>query len=225
MYFGCVCCLCCCAVFAGEIGDNSTAIALHYYKTLNITKKPYATSLYALSNQPVQIKSKYIDGTTGETLDESKDIENYVDVQGTRVPFTKEQLAGIVKTKAFGTEAAAPDLGFIKLLYFTSNTSLHPEINFSTPYYIFPDDKSIKGSGLLYTAVLDEMHAKQLIAIGVFVRNKSSAPRFVAVYPQRENAEMSLQEGLFVIPLPYAGEVRSVANTTAGAQRTVKIGK
>ena len=217
------------------VGDPSaagtTAIAIHYYKTLNLTKKPYATTLLSLTNEPVQIKSKFIDGTTGETLDEMKDIDTYIDVQGTRVPFTKQNMSDIVKSKITGSvgdseggtdstppansnSTGAQDSGFVKLLYFTSTMSLDSEYNLSSPYFAFPDDKSIKGSNLLFTALLDDMCAKQLVGIGVLVRNKNSAPRFVAIYPQSQNEDMGINEGFYLIPLPYAGEVRSCANTT-----------
>ena len=47
------------------------------YKTLSITKKPYATTLYALTNKPVAIRTQYLDALTGEKLEDT-DIETFI---------------------------------------------------------------------------------------------------------------------------------------------------
>jgi ATP-dependent DNA helicase 2 subunit 1 len=225
---------------AGDPGDpkpgSSTALSVHFYKTLNITKKPYPTTLYAKNNKPVLVRTQYLDGTTGEQLDESDaaaDIETYIDVQGTRVPFSKSDVQTITRRCASGlsrpdaeVDATAADPktqeggGFIKLLYCTAHTSLPPDLNISSGYFLAPDEAGVRGSGLLFTALLDDLHAKRLVGVAVFVRNKSSAPRVVAVIPQRESQQQqSLQasEGLFLVPLPFAGDLRVSATGGAAA--------
>ena len=270
-----------------ELGGEGegTAISVYYYKTLNITKKPYATKLYAPSNQPVIIRSKYVDMSTGEVLNMddnnnnssssssssssstrdqvtggiSGDISTYIDVQGDRIPFTRAEIQALVGVPSnMGTTITAAassssattsnkivdggdihQQGRIKLLYFTTVDALQADMNISTPYFIYPDDRRISGSRLLFTALLDNMCVKQLIAVGIFLRNKSSAPRLVALYPQKEQLDEEVSEGyntirsefnkddvsaaypvsysgFYMIPLPYAGDIRATSNITPG---------
>jgi len=224
------------AAAAGSSGGGATALAVHFYKTLSVTKKPYAATLHSLTNQPVVVRTQYLDGSTGEKLDEtsSTDIETYIDVQGTRVPFSKAEIQTITRARAAGfakadtvSEEAGVDIsdqktgaqegGFLKLLYFTAQTSIPIDLNISTSYFLAPDEKGIRGSSLLFTTLLDDLHAKQLVGVGVFVRNKNSAPRVVAILPQREG-EVHSADGLFLTPLPFAGDLRSTASSGAVAE-------
>lgn len=116
----------------------------------------------------------------------------------------------------------------LRILYFTMRDRLEADMNISTPYFLFPDDKSVKGSSSIFMALLGEMQNKKLIAIGVFVRS-NSYPRIVALIPQLEQRDadgyMTQPSGLLLIPLPYASEIRSCASTNATQRRTAGQGE
>lgn len=64
-----------------------------------------------------------------------------------------------------------------------------------------------------FTSLIDDLAQKQLVGIAMYLRNKSSSPRMVALVPQIEGDSDSFvasATGLYMIPLPYAGEIRSV---------------
>ena len=120
-------------------GNSKVTLSLHYYKTLNITKKPNITVLYAQTNQKVITNSKYIDGTTGEVLDISRDgdISTYIDVQGERIPFTKPEVQEIINNKVVTWCNRSEALtGSVRLLYFTPLSNLPHNLNISTSYFM-----------------------------------------------------------------------------------------
>lgn len=237
--------------------DGATALSVHVYKTLNVTKRPTATTLYSLTNQPAVVKTHYIDSSTGEEVrvDEASgsDVTTYVDVQGTRVPLSKAEVVAITKACALGTAKAEADTeaeaaegtgaaagagngdgssvevgaGFLKLLYFTAKTSLPADLNCTPGYFLTPDERGIRGSSLLFATLLDDLYAKQLIGVGVFVRNKSSQPRIVAIWPQKEGeahtADADTAEGLFLIPLPFAGDLRTTGAPSQAQVETAPV--
>lgn len=120
-------------------GNSKVTLSLHYYKTLNLTKKPNVTVLHAQTNQKVITMSKYIDGNTGEVLDANRegDVSTYIDVQGERIPFTKAEVQDIINQKVVTWCNRSEALtGSVRLLYFTPLSNLQPVLNISTPYFL-----------------------------------------------------------------------------------------
>lgn len=215
----------------GDSNSNEGHMAVRLYKVLSVTKKPLHTWLCAHTNEPLKVVTKYIAARTGAQLDETQ-ICTYMEVGGVRVPMTKAQVAE-AHTSISGTISKNQDAGDltdpnpegeeepltvgIKLLYFTAKTNLKVEQNVSEPYFIVPDEKSIKGSSVLFGSLLREMSSKDLIAIVEFRRTKTTtAPILAALQPQAEELDADgaqlIPPGMNLIPIPYCNDVRSNPN-------------
>jgi Ku70/Ku80 beta-barrel domain/Ku70/Ku80 C-terminal arm len=149
----------------------------------------------------LQSKSRMYHGQTGATLDDSM-IETFVHLnEATRVPFTADELTAIKQSRGTGVE----------LLYFTNQSELTPDLNISTPYFMFPDEKRLQGSTALFAALVEDMVQKDLIAVVRFVRSKAAMPRLAAMIPQMEylnkDGIQMLPLGMHLVQLPFSEEI------------------
>ena len=128
------------------------------------------------------------DGQTGATLDEHS-IETYLPInEFARIPFTAEELSTIKQSRGTG----------LSLLYFAPQSVLTPELNISSPYFMFPDEKRVQGSTALFAALVTELAQRGLVAIVQFVRTAAAMPRIAALIPQME---LLSEEGIQLLPL------------------------
>lgn len=91
--------------------DNGTQIAVSIYKTILPATRPNHVWLQASTSEPAKVSSSYIDASTGQVLQTNKSsgtstdetststpsssenlISTYIDIHGTRVSFTKEEM-------------------------------------------------------------------------------------------------------------------------------------
>jgi hypothetical protein len=93
--------------------SSGTQIAVSIYKTLLPATRPTHVWLQASTSEPAKVSSSYIDASTGQVLQVNKSatssteegggggeassagdtlISNYIDIHGTRVSFTKEEM-------------------------------------------------------------------------------------------------------------------------------------
>ncbi len=180
-------------------------MAIHIYKTVQIVKKPYHTWLHAANNEPLKSVTNYFNAATGEVLANDK-IETYIDVAGYRVPMDKELMKDLKK------KCNLEGVG-VRLLYFIGKDELKDFMNVETPYFLYPDEKTVKGSSVLFESLLRESHHKGVIPIVRFNLTASSMGRIAALLPQIEVIDESdgcqvVPPGFNVIYLPYAEEVR-----------------
>jgi hypothetical protein len=70
-----------------------------------------------------------------------------------RVPLNADELKFI---KTCGND---PGVG-LQLLYFMPRSKLTKDLNVESSYFLFPDDKSVKGSSALFEALLRDLVAK-----------------------------------------------------------------
>jgi hypothetical protein len=96
---------------------------------------------------------------TGELLTADK-ISTFLEVgaatesgQPGRVPLNADELKFI---KTCGND---PGVG-LQLLYFMPRSKLTKDLNVESSYFLFPDDKSVKGSSALFEALLRDLAAK-----------------------------------------------------------------
>ena len=140
-------------------------LAVAMYKSIHIAKKPNHTWLYARTNEPIKVVSKYYDTSTGETLT-TEQIKTYLEVgastieTGTagRISFDTDELKYI---KTVGNNSGVG----LQLLYFMPITELRKDLNVESSYFLFPDDKSVKGSSLLFEGLLRDLAAKVFIHV------------------------------------------------------------
>ena len=145
--------------------------------------------------------SRMYDGRTGATLDASK-VETYLPINDfARIPFTTEELQSIKQSRGTG----------LTLLYFAPTSVLTPELNISSPYFIFPDERRVQGSTALFAALITDLAKKKLVAIVQFVRTTAATPRIAALIPQMETLSEDgiqlLPMGMNLVLLPFNEEI------------------
>jgi ATP-dependent DNA helicase 2 subunit 1 len=209
-------------------------IAVTLYRLVSLTKKPQYKWLYARTNEPLTVSSKYISGETGDVLDESN-IVTYLEVSGSRIEFDTADMKNIkscnalvntaggpgvaVAANAEELDADAPGGADITLLYCAPVSVLAADANVECAYFLFPDNSTTTGSAAVFSALLTELLEKQLIGMARFRRMKNGAPRLAALLPQPEILDddgIQVQApGFNVIVLPFMEEIRR--NPAAGA--------
>eukprot|EP01041_Mallomonas_annulata_P002598 gene2598-5080_t len=222
---------------SSNTSNTNLSLAVKMFKLIQPSKKPLHTWLVSRTNCPVRTTSRLLDSETGAVLD-NLSISTAIDVAGTRIPMTKQDMINITTDSSTGI-----DSGYIKILYFAPWTALKLEHNFTSPIFIFPDEMKVKGSATLFAAILDDMLSKSLIAIGVYARNKGSMPRIIAIVPQVEVSDTDTTSsstdanatatanataitghqrpqpgGMNIIPLPFDGEIRAMADKSSPAE-------
>eukprot|EP01112_Ceratiomyxa_fruticulosa_P011822 TRINITY_DN3243_c0_g1_i1.p1 TRINITY_DN3243_c0_g1~~TRINITY_DN3243_c0_g1_i1.p1 ORF type:complete len:820 (-),score=234.11 TRINITY_DN3243_c0_g1_i1:28-2487(-) len=184
------------------IGNNIT-LATKVYSLVQETKKSSYIWLEGKTNQPVKTMTKWICGDTGSLLLDSQ-IKHFTYYGGEQIVFDKEELASSKNIDSQG----------IKILGFKPRSSLKVHYNIKHAQFIYPDDKEIKGSTVAFSALLDRMLASEKIAIARVIMRSGGAPRLAALLPsQGQNdvdGSMLYPQGLHVIPLPYADDLRAL---------------
>jgi ATP-dependent DNA helicase 2 subunit 1 len=188
----------------GEGPADTQHMGVQLYRMLAVAKKPTHTWLYARTNEPLKVVSKYFDSGTGETLEEAA-IETFMDVQGLQVDITKDEVTAI---KVAGNN---PEAG-VRLLFFMPRAELRNELNLESPYFLFPDDKTVKGSSLIFESLLRNMAEKDVLAVVRFNRVASAMPRLAVLLPQLEQVDedgcQTAPIGFQLMQLPFANDIR-----------------
>ena len=156
----------------------------------------------------------------GERVDGSKEGEE----EGEAEPAQRRSFE-VKKYFPFGGERAfltEPELKKLKdcgppgllLLGFKSQQSILPYHNYRAPYFVYPDEASIKGSVRGFYALLLSLAELQQVAIARLIYRKATAPRLVALLPQlervNEKGQLERPPGLHLIFLPFADDIRQV---------------
>ncbi|VDP62158.1 unnamed protein product, partial [Schistosoma curassoni] len=110
----------------------------------------------------------------------------------------------------------------LHLLGFISQKFLKRYYYIRPAHFIYPDEKSIHGSRLWFTALLNRCLHRKLLAIAIYVQRKGQFPRLVALLPQAEqindddddgdsaNRTQTIPPGFHIIFLPYADDFRDI---------------
>jgi len=132
------------------------------YKAIQPAKKPNHTWLYARTNEPIKLVSTYLDTATGETLTADR-IGTFLEVGAPtesgstgKVPLNADEM------KLVKTLGNVQGVGLQLLYCAPSKVSLPLDVNLESSYFLFPDDKAVKGSSLLFEALLRDL-AKKVI--------------------------------------------------------------
>ena len=106
--------------------------------------------------------------------------------------------------------ASIAELPFVALevLYYAPKSVLPLELNLKEPMFIFPHEKAIMGSTVLFTAVLTDLHSKELLAMARYNgRDGTKEPRLVALLPVLHVGQQAA--GMQMVILPFRNEVRT----------------
>jgi ATP-dependent DNA helicase 2 subunit 1 len=190
---------------AAPVFPSQLHMAIHIYKTVQIVKKPAHTWLYAGNNEPLKSTSNFFNNSTGEVLPPEK-IDTYIEVAGTRVSVAKEEMKELRKKNNI------PFIG-VRLLYFLPKSFLREDMNVETPYFLYPDDKTVKGSSLMFESLLRSCVKKEVLPVVRFNLTASSMGRVGVLLPQLEVIDESdgcqvQPPGFHLIYLPFAEDSR-----------------
>lgn len=179
-------------------------MAVHIYKMIQLMKKPYHTWLDGATSEPLKSVTSYFNESTGEIIPE-ENISTYVEVGSERVFYSKSEM------KAFRTLGNLDGVG-IQLLSFVNRGDLFEDLVMETPYFVYPDEKSVKGSNALFESLLRQCFKKKVLPIVRFNLTISSAGRLAAMIPQMEEIDEDgcqiLPPGFHLFYLPFTNDIR-----------------
>eukprot|EP01101_Sappina_pedata_P004380 TRINITY_DN1838_c0_g1_i2.p1 TRINITY_DN1838_c0_g1~~TRINITY_DN1838_c0_g1_i2.p1 ORF type:complete len:373 (-),score=69.32 TRINITY_DN1838_c0_g1_i2:73-1191(-) len=179
-------------------------LSVKMYSIVQQTKKGSYTWMSSRTNHPLRTMTKYINQESGERLRDSQ-IKLQAVFGGEPLIFTKDEVEQIKRVDEH--------VG-LKLIGFKPRSCLKVYHNVSHSSFLYPDDKKISGSGVMFCALLDRMIARNRIAIARFTPRKNSAVKFVALLPQLETFDakgvQTNPSGLHVIYLPFADDIRAL---------------
>ena len=162
--------------------------------------------------KPVTMKATEIKGEgKGEHQGEGKSvavgkaqIRKAYKFGGTQIAFTEEEMKGI---RNFGDPV-------IRILGFKpyNRDTLPIWANTGKATLIYPSEEDYVGSTRVFSALLQKMKRDNKIALAWFIARKNAVPALVAILPgeQRLNGDgdMVVPDGMWLIPLPYADDIR-----------------
>jgi ATP-dependent DNA helicase 2 subunit 1 len=152
---------------AGAGGNSGFShVGIMLYNSIQVAKKPQHVWLYHRTNEPVKLVSTYYDAATGETLPPER-VATCLEVGGATsaatdgshacplVAFNAEEMKYIKQCgNAVGTGVG------LQILFYMPQTSLSNTINLESSYFLFPDEKTVRGSSVLFEALLRDLAAK-----------------------------------------------------------------
>eukprot|EP01094_Clydonella_sp_ATCC50884_P000497 TRINITY_DN10386_c0_g1_i1.p1 TRINITY_DN10386_c0_g1~~TRINITY_DN10386_c0_g1_i1.p1 ORF type:complete len:641 (+),score=205.12 TRINITY_DN10386_c0_g1_i1:133-2055(+) len=196
------------------IGDLEIGVGM--YKLVREAKKSSFFWLDAKSNQRIKTETKWVCMDTGSLL--SKDhMAYYYPYGGEKVRFEAEEIQDIKTIDKPG----------LRLMGFKPSSTLKPHFNIKSSSFIYPDETIVKGSTTAFAAILDRMLALDQIGIARLTQRANTAPRFVALAPQREEFDEDgvqlLPPGLHVLYLPFADDIRALDLPHAPTASTEQI--
>ncbi|CAH8545058.1 unnamed protein product [Schistosoma mattheei] len=146
---------------------------------------------------------------------DNKIVLRGIKLDGRYICFDKDELTEAVRNIA---PVGLHLLGFISQKFLKRYYYIRPA------HFIYPDEKSIHGSRLWFTALLNRCLHRKLLAIAIYVQRKGQFPRLVALLPQAEqindddddddndgaNRTQTIPPGFHIIFLPYADDFRDI---------------
>lgn len=181
---------------------NGMALACRVYSLYMESKKGPYVWMEAESGKLVKPVTEWVSQGTGESLPRQQ-LSYYYDFGGEKAIFTKDELG---KVKSLGEPG-------LTIVGFRPATWLKLHYNMTHSNFVFPDESSIRGSILAFSALLKALLDLGQIAIGAYISRRTVPPKIVALLPQAEltDPETGVQlkpAGLSMIVLPFAEDLR-----------------
>ncbi|KAJ6635353.1 ATP-dependent DNA helicase 2 subunit 1 [Pseudolycoriella hygida] len=185
---------------------NGLAVGCGLYAFAKDFKEPKRVHLLSSTNEIVvsrrSIMAGRLDEETMETQFDKRllpgEQRKVQEVGGQRIIFTPDELT---KVKAM----VEPGM---RLLGFKPMSQLPPYCAMKSCRFVFPSEKSIKGSTKLFRALWEKCIEKDKFAMCVFAQIRKVAPRYVALVPQQRESMGS--DGFRVLYLPMQTDIRTL---------------
>lgn len=190
----------------GTTDENQQKVhmGVQIFVAIHIAKKPTHTWLHSATNQPVKSITRYIASNTGEVVANDQ-IDTYVEVGSDQISISKERTDEL---KYLGN---VPGVG-LRLICFIPADRLPRDYNISTPYLLYPHEKAVKGSALMFEALLRNCAKKKVLPVVRFNRTDRTSPRLAVLWPQLEEVDEDgcqvVPPAFHLIPMPFSDELR-----------------
>ncbi|CAO1596836.1 ATP-dependent DNA helicase II subunit 1 [Xanthoria calcicola] len=153
-------------------------------------------------------KAQIATGVTTEVASDTARTVEKVEIKkayrfgGEQILFTPEEISSL---RNFGEPC-------IRILGFKPISMLPIWANLKPATFIYPSEEDYIGSTRVFAALHAKLLASQKMGITWFIARKNAAPVLAALYPGPEsldeNGMQTLPPGLWLIPLPYADDIR-----------------
>ena len=129
---------------------------------------------------------------------------------GEQVTFTPEELSSI---RNFG-DPVIRVIGFKPI----NEDTLPIWANTKTSTFLYPSEEDYVGSTRVFSALLQKLLEDKKMALAWFIARKNAIPQMTAIIPGEEKlddeGDQFAPPGLWLIPLPYADDIRMNPETT-----------
>ncbi|CAI2360743.1 unnamed protein product [Moneuplotes crassus] len=185
---------------------GSMNVGLKFYTLTKKTTKPSAKFIKKATGKELKSLTRYICKESGNTLYRSQ-IGTHYPLKNKKVIITEKDMKKIKHFEEPG----------MKLIGFKSRYSIHIYQNVRPPYFIYPDENTIKGSSQMFHAMIESLVKKDKVAYVRFIPREGAMVRFCYLIPQKEQgvkegSEEYLPPGFHLIFAPYAEDIREIEN-------------
>lgn len=187
---------------SSQFGDGG-AVGWEVYALFHRATKSRKVLLEARNNEPVRRVSISYSEQSGALVTNSNDIRYSFPFDGVACVFTPSEMEQLGHLRKYGME----------LIGFEHKDKLKWQYNIRPSYFLYPSDRTIKGSQFLVSVLWRQMLQQNQIAIVRVRFRRYSHPRLAALVPQEEKKNQSSQGlgepcGFRLIWLPFAEDIR-----------------
>lgn len=152
------------------------------------------------------ITTQVADDTAREV--EKWEIRRAYNFGGEQITFTQEEQAAL---KNFGSPV-------IRIIGFKPMSALPIWASIKHPTFIYPSEEGYVGSTRVFSALHQVLLKDQKMALVWFIPRKNASPVMGAIIPGEEkldeNGVQTIPPGMWILPLPFADDVRQNPETT-----------
>ncbi|KAL9580367.1 MAG: hypothetical protein Q9212_004534 [Teloschistes hypoglaucus] len=182
-------------------------------------QEPKRSCYVYLADEKAQIAS----GVTTQMAEESARTVQKVEIKkaykfgGAQILFSPEEISEL---RNFGDP-------IIRIIGFKPMSMLPVWANLKPATFIYPSEENFVGSTRVFSALWQKLLSSKKIGIAWFIARKNAAPVLAALYPSSSSTttaadeetnspdyQSNMPQGLYLIPLPYADDIRQNPETT-----------
>jgi ATP-dependent DNA helicase 2 subunit 1 len=138
---------------------------------------------------------------------EKQEVQKAYKFGGEQVPFTKDEIAAI---RNFGDP-------ILRIIGFKPMSMLPIWASTRSSTFIYPSETDYIGSSRVFSALQQKLIQDRKIGVAWFIARKNATPVLAAIYPGEEqlndDGEQAMPPGLWIIPLPFADDIRQNPET------------
>jgi ATP-dependent DNA helicase 2 subunit 1 len=183
-----------------------------------IKRQEHVKSCYVwVGGEKVQI----VTSSTSRLSDDTARVVDKTEVRkaykfgGEAVTFTPEEFIQI--RQCFGDP-------IIRIIGFKPLNMLPIWANITKATFIYPSEADYIGSTRVFSALQQKLLQSKKMAVAWFIARRNAAPVITAILPGEErtdeNGEQTMPPGLWLIPLPFADDIRKVPEQLDDALKT-----